>query len=132
MPVTKMGRPPKKINPKTFESLCAIQCTEKEIAAVLNCSVDSVERWCQKYYGCTFADIYAEKSQVGKASVRRYQFQQAEKNPTMAIWLGKQWLGQTDKNEAVVAVISDETRMAVDELIKGIGDDPGTGNTNTD
>ena len=30
------------------------------------------------------------------------QFKQAENNPVMAIWLGKQILGQTDKVEAEV------------------------------
>ena len=29
-------------------------------------------------------------------SLRRTQFKLAEKNPTMAIWLGKQYLGQRD------------------------------------
>ena len=36
------------------------------------------------------------KKEGGKIALRRYQLQQAEKNPTMAIWLGKQYLGQRD------------------------------------
>lgn len=32
-------------------------------------------------------------------SLRRTQFKLAEKNPTMAIWLGKQYLGQRDNVE---------------------------------
>lgn len=32
-------------------------------------------------------------------SLRRTQFKLAEKNPTMAIWLGKQYLGQRDNIE---------------------------------
>ena len=36
----------------------------------------------------------------GKISLRRYQFRQAEKgNASLLIWLGKQYLGQTDKQE---------------------------------
>lgn len=36
----------------------------------------------------------------GRSSLRRMQFQTAEKgNPTMQIWLGKQLLGQRDKIE---------------------------------
>lgn len=38
----------------------------------------------------------------GKASLRRYQFKMAEKNPTMAIWLGKNWIDQSDKVESKV------------------------------
>ena len=31
-----------------------------------------------------------------KLSLRRYQFQQAERSAAMAIWLGKVWLGQRE------------------------------------
>jgi hypothetical protein len=44
----------------------------------------------------TFADTYKSKSQVGKSSLRRAQWNLAEKNASMAIWLGKQYLGQRD------------------------------------
>lgn len=44
----------------------------------------------------TFADTYKSKSQVGKSSLRRAQWKLAEKNASMAIWLGKQYLGQRD------------------------------------
>jgi hypothetical protein len=44
----------------------------------------------------TFADTYKSKSQVGKSSLRRAQWNLAQKNASMAIWLGKQYLGQRD------------------------------------
>nr|UWD62952.1 MAG: hypothetical protein [Bacteriophage sp.] len=44
----------------------------------------------------TFADTYKSKSQVGKSSLRRAQWKLAEKNASMAIWLGKQYLDQSD------------------------------------
>jgi hypothetical protein len=44
----------------------------------------------------TFADTYKSKSQVGKSSLRRAQWKLAEKNASMAIWLGKQYLEQKD------------------------------------
>ena len=47
-------------------------------------------------------EVYQQKSSNGKIRLRRYQLQLAEKSAAMAIWLGKQWLGQTDK--AVVQV----------------------------
>ena len=52
----------------------------------------------------TFSEVYAEKRQKGRASLRRSQFRLAEKSATMAIWLGKQYLGQKDQVEASVAV----------------------------
>src|ERR1700731_4696335 len=35
----------------------------------------------------------------GRASLRRVQWKLAQRSPTMAIWLGKQCLGQTDKTQ---------------------------------
>lgn len=87
------------IKKETFESLCAIQCTKEEISAVLQVSEDTLERWCKNTYNKSFAVIFAEKRQNGKASLRRSQWKLAEKNPTMSIWLGKQYLRQRDNIE---------------------------------
>ena len=84
------------INQSQFESLCAIQCTREEICAVLNVDDNTLIDWCKNTYGCDFRTIFAEKKQVGKMSLRRTQWRLAEKNPTMSIWLGKQYLGQRD------------------------------------
>lgn len=84
------------INQSTFESLCAIQCTREEIAGVLNVSDSTLYRWCKETYGTDFDTIFRQKKENGKASLRRNQWKMAEKNPTMAIFLGKQYLGQKD------------------------------------
>ena len=87
------------INQSTFESLCAIQCTREEIAGVLNVSDSTLYRWCKETYGTDFDTIFRQKKENGKASLRRNQWKMAEKNPTMAIFLGKQYLGQRDNIE---------------------------------
>lgn len=98
--MARMGRPPIEINKEMFEKLCSIQCTEEEIAGVFDCSIDTINRWCKKTYDATFADIYKKKSASGKMSLRRWQFDTAKRgNATMQIWLGRQYLGQTDKRE---------------------------------
>lgn len=84
-----------------------IQCTEEEMAAVLDVSADTLERWVKRTYGRRFAEVYAEKRAGGKASLRRNQWKLAETNPTMAIFLGKNYLGQTDKKEEKVEIGSD-------------------------
>jgi len=91
-----MPRPRKEIDSAQFEKLCGLQCTLAEISGFFDCSEDTVERWCKRTYKTGFAETYKKKSGVGKISLRRYQFKLAEHNATMAIWLGKQWLGQTD------------------------------------
>ena len=94
------GRPRKQIDVATFEKLCGMQCTLDEIAGILKCSPDTVERWCKTHYGETFAETYKKQSATGKASLRRTQFKLAEKSAAMAIWLGKQYLGQRDRDIA--------------------------------
>lgn len=79
-----------------FEKLCGLQCTLDEIADFFICSPDTVERWCKTTYKQGFAEVFKQKRGRGKIALRRAQFRLAEKNATMAIWLGKQYLGQSD------------------------------------
>lgn len=97
--MAKMGRPEKQIDQKQFENLCTLQCTLEEICGWFEISADTLEKWCKKTYGhdMTFSKVFAIKRAGGRISLRRAQFRQAEKNAAMAIWLGKQYLGQTDK-----------------------------------
>lgn len=103
--MARTGRPKKEIDIKQFENLCELMCTEEEIAGWFNCSVDTIERWCKREYKVTFAEIFKRLSSKGKLSLRRAQFRIAENgNATMAIWLGKQYLGQSDRPEESIDV----------------------------
>lgn len=95
----KTGRPKKYINQKQFESLCAIQCTQEEICGVLDVCDETLTDWCRETYGKRFSEVFKIKRQLGKASLRRSQWKLAEKNATMGIWLGKQYLGQKDEQQ---------------------------------
>ena len=106
------GRPPKQIDEKQFKNLCAIHCTVEEIAAVNDCSVDTVREWCKRTFGETFAVVYKRFAAAGNASLRRSQFKMAEKSVPMAIFLGKNWLNQSDKNETVVMEVEDLSTLA--------------------
>ena len=57
----------------------------------------------------SFADAYERYSAGGKISLRRYQWKMAEHNCSMAIFLGKQYLGQSDQQELKVSKSDDET-----------------------
>lgn len=107
--MAKMGRPKKEINQETFERLCGIMCTLGEIAGIFNCSEDTIERWCKETYDTTFAEAFKRYSATGKSSLRRMQFKLAERNAAMAIWLGKQYLGQRDS-------VDYEDKEALDRL----------------
>ena len=120
-----MGRPKKEINEPEFAKLCRLQCTLIEIADFFDCSEDTIERWCKNTYTdeegnpLTFAEIYKKLSAGGKRSLRRYQFDLAKTNPTMAIWLGKQWLNQTDR--PTTEETAEKTIAALLEAVKNIG-----------
>ena len=98
--MARTGRPKKEIDKRQFETMCAILCTEVEICNILDVSEDTINRWCKTEYNLTFAETYKKLSANGKASLRRMQFKLAEKSAAMAIFLGKNYLGQTDKDES--------------------------------
>ena len=104
-----------KIDVKQFEQLCKMQCTEKEICAWFDVCEDTLVEWCKNEYGMNFSDVYEQKKEGGKIALRRYQLQQAEKNPTMAIWLGKQYLKQRDNIE-----VESKQLIKVEELLNKI------------
>ena len=97
--MARTGRPKIQIDKIMFEKLCGLMCTEDDIANFFNCSIDTINNWCKSEYDMTFSDIYKKKSVVGLISLRRNQWKLSEKNAAMAIFLGKQYLGQTDKVE---------------------------------
>jgi hypothetical protein len=99
--MAKVGRPKKEINYNLVDSLCEIQCTGEEIAAVLDIDYDTLNAALKRDKGVGFSDYFSQKRNVGKKSLRRRQWQAAidDGNTTMLIWLGKQFLGQSDKQE---------------------------------
>jgi len=84
------GRPKIQIDYDAVRKLSNIQCTQEEIASFLGISVRTLQR------DEEFCRVYKIGQDNGKMSLRRMQWKLAEKNPSMAIWLGKQHLGQKD------------------------------------
>ena len=97
------GRPKLILNEQgclTIEKLASLMCTDEEIASVLGVSVDTLTNRNNKK---SFSERKEKGQLSGKASLRRLQFKIADGgNATMAIWLGKQYLGQTDKQETTL------------------------------
>ena len=118
--MAKRGRKRKEIDQRQFEHLCSLQCTLEEICGFFDCCEDTIETWCKRTYKKNFSEVFRSKREIGKLSLRRSQFKMAETNPTMAIWLGKQYLGQKDHKDIVVRqTIEQETIDEVEELING-------------
>jgi len=54
----KMGRPKLEINWKQVETLCQIQATQEEIAAVLEINLDMLCQCSKRDHGVTFQDLF--------------------------------------------------------------------------
>jgi len=98
--------PMKPMTEKELEQLInmiRIQCTRDEICDILNMSDTTLNRRIkeQGIEGVdNFEALYKKHQGEGKASLRRAQWKAAQDgNPTMLVWLGKQMLGQKDKQE---------------------------------
>ena len=113
----KMGRPIKKIDKEQFETMCQVQCTLEEICLILGLTDKTLNKWCRETYGMTFSEVFRQKRELGKASLRRRQFALAKTNASMAIFLGKNWLGQKDTTEVDV---NPEILRKAEELLGGI------------
>lgn len=110
-----MARPKKEIDQKQFENLCGLQCTLEEICGWFNVTDKTLDGWCKRTYHASFSEVFKQKRGAGKISLRRSQWRLAEKNATMAIFLGKQFLGQRD---SVDVAVTDAKGIALDELEK--------------
>lgn len=107
------GRPTIKLSKDLVMSLAKIGCTLDEIAGVCRCSVSTLER--------NYDKVIKEGWEDMKCSLKRAQYQKAvvEGNPTMLIWLGKQYLGQRDNigignipdDEGFVLILPDNGRI---------------------
>lgn len=92
------GRPRKEIDFDQFEKLCLIQCTKEEICAYFDIDDVTLDTRLEEHYQKGFSEIFKRKRGKGKVSLRRKQYQTAlAGNVTMLIWLGKNYLDQTDK-----------------------------------
>lgn len=85
-----MARPKLEISKDQVLELAKIMCTQQEMAAVLGCSVDTLQR--------RFAAVIKEGHEHGKMSLRRKLFEIAMGgHAVMCIWLSKQHLGMRDQ-----------------------------------
>ena len=114
-PKAKRGRPPKPINYEEVYKLAAMQCTDAEIAAWIDITEEGFRK--RKKADPDLVGVLEKGRHKGKASLRRMQYQAAEKgNATMLIWLGKNLLAQTDKleqkNDGALNVTVTHSRMA--------------------
>src|SRR5690606_4425054 len=105
------GRPqaiaPDKKTLATVEGLGKIQATTRECAAVLGVSHQTFIATMQRHP--EIGEALEKGKETGKSSLRRTQFALAKKNAAMAIFLGKNYLDQTDRQDINQSVTVDVT-----------------------
>jgi len=115
-----MARPRKQIDPDQVRRLAMINCTMVEIAAVVGCSVDTIER--------RFADVVKEGHEQGKSSLKRMMWESCQKgNVSMMIFLSKQMLGYSDKVEQKVDTIVNGEPLTKERIEEALRKDPASG-----
>ena len=87
------GRPKKyNIDTDQVEKLSGLGCTNTEIASFFGCDESLIRK--------SYSEFLTKGRDKGKIRLRQWQLKSAERgNVAMLIWLGKQMLGQTDKQE---------------------------------
>ncbi len=81
------------------QQIAVTQCPDEEIAAFLGISYSTYKR--RKAESPELAEAVELGRDCGKQTLRQVQWNAAtvENNITMMIWLGKQYLGQSDKTD---------------------------------
>lgn len=108
----------KEIDWTLFEQLCAVQCTQSEIASMLKIHIDTLRDNTKRHYKDEYSNVYKKYCENGKCSLRRNQFVLSKKNAAMAIWLGKQWLGQRDHDKEAQENARSETAELQNEIMR--------------
>lgn len=114
------GRPKKEFDTKQFERMLEIFCTKSDVAHVLGLCEKTIDNKIKEHYGEdeTFSTLSDRFYAVGRCSLRRWQFELAEKlDRGMLIWLGKNHLGQSDKVETKM---SEEDRKNIVNQFRGL------------
>ncbi len=96
-----MARPKKSINWDQVEQRMESGSPAKEIAGALHINIDTFYDRFKEEFGSSFSDYSDHFHSGGKSNLRYKQYSKAmEGSVQMLIWLGKNWLGQKDKEEA--------------------------------
>lgn len=111
-----MSRPKKEIDFRKVDSYLSAQCSGAGIADLLGVHPDTLYRATEEQYKMTFSAYSQQKRQSGKELLRKKLFDIAmEGNVTMLIWLSKNYLNMTDKQD-----INFEYRQMTEDDLKYI------------
>lgn len=101
-----MGRKKAEFDKKTFVDLVGLGCNQQEICWFFRdntgkpANIDTLSRWCKREFKLTFQEYKKVNGGVARnIQLRKNQLELSKKNAAMAIFLGKNYLGQKDAIE---------------------------------
>ena len=122
--MAKRGRPLAEFDKKEFMNLVGLGCSQEEICWWFRdetgkpANVDTLSRWCKRTFDENFQEYYKKNGGVAmKITLRKNQMKLAEKSAAMAIFLGKNYLGQRDVVEQVTDSRNEEIAMEIGRAI---------------
>lgn len=96
----KAGRPQTKFNWEVLNAILQYGATLLDSSEILGVSEDTIQRAIKKEHGITFSEYRNKK--MGRVRIKLLQKQidvAMNGSVPLLIWLGKQYLGQSDKQE---------------------------------
>lgn len=116
--MTKSGRKLITIDSNQVEALASYGCTNIEIASFFDCNETTIRK--------RFSENLIKGRESGKIRLRKKQFEVAMSgNVVMLIWLGKQTLGQADKQDVEHSGEIDSKLVIETIHVKGKNEDNG-------
>ena len=111
------GRPRKEINWDILNTALQYGGSLVDLSELLDMSEDTIQRRIKEEYDMGFSEYRNKKMGRVRMKLRQKQYEEAMRgNTTLLIWLGKQWLGQTDKQENKI-----ETEVKIEVTEKDLG-----------
>lgn len=97
----RTGKPPIKIDWGKVDKLLTIGCSGVQTAQALGMHEETLYRHVREEKNMTFSEYMRLKKESGKALIKAAQFDEAynQRNVPMLIWWGKNYLGQSDKQQ---------------------------------
>lgn len=126
--MAKMGRPTADFDKKIFVDLVGLGCTQEEICWVFRdptgkpANPDTLSRWCRREFDMTFQEYSKQNGGIAlKIKLRKNQLDLSKTSAAMAIFLGKQWLGQRDQIEVSAPTAESAIEQIAKSLMKNAG-----------
>lgn len=104
--MARTGRPKKEFDKKIFQDLVGLGCSQEEICWFFrdetgkSANIDTLTRWCKREFHMTFQEYFKQNGcMMLKIQLRKNQLKLSGSSAAMAIFLGKNYLGQRDSVE---------------------------------